>query len=64
MSVTPLLLVITPATGMLRRYEGRKRTHQAQLTEPLNRSMLEHIYRFMQYPDHLVNYQPDSPEAA
>lgn len=60
----PLLLTITPATGMLRRYEGRKCTHVAELTEPLDRSLLQHIYNFMSHPDHVVNYEPDSPRVA
>jgi len=53
----PLILTITPSNGMLRRYEGTKVcTHKAQLTEPLDRSLLEAIYRFMNYPDHLVDF--------
>lgn len=55
----PLMLTITPSTGMLRRYAGRKCTHVAELTEPLSRGLIEHLYRFMLYPDHAVNYEPD-----
>lgn len=60
----PLLLTITPATGMLRRYVGRECTHWAELTEPLSRGLLEHIYNFMLHPDHNVNYEPSTPGAA
>ena len=60
----PLLLMITPATGMLRRYEGRECTHRAKLTEPLSRELLAHIYNFMLHPDHVFNYEPDSPRVA
>lgn len=57
----PILMTITPTTGMLRRYVGRKCTHVAELTEQLNRSLLQHLYDFMLYPDHPVNYEPDPP---
>lgn len=51
MARRPLLLTITPAPGMLRRYEGRECTDIAEMTEPLNRSHLEAIYQFMLYPE-------------
>lgn len=60
----PLLLTITPSTGILRRYEGRRCTDAAQMMEPLNRTHLDALYRFMFYPERAADDELEAPRIA
>jgi hypothetical protein len=65
-----MLVTITTKTGIIRRYEGKKRTHEAELMVPLSAEIMEDIFAFRAMPnarrfhEEVLTPPPPPPRAA